>query len=84
MTGFWPSRHFDTRSWDEREAVVRRREWPPLDEDCMGEIVRRCWNNQFDSVEQVKAALVSFVQDLGWEVDEKINLKDFDAAALFD
>jgi serine/threonine protein kinase len=83
MTGFWPSKHFDSRSWDEREAIVRRKEWPPLEDEFMGKIVRECWNNQFDSTEQVTAALVLFVQDLGWEVDEKSNLKDFDAAALF-
>lgn len=82
MTGFWPSKHSESRSWDDREAIVRRREWPPLEEDYMGNIVRQCWNNQFDSAEQVKAALVSFVRDRGLEVDEKSNLKDFDAAAL--
>lgn len=83
MTGVWPSRHFESRSWDEREAIVRQKEWPPLEENNMGKIVRQCWDSQFDSAEQVKAALVWFVQDLGWEVDEKNNLKDFDAAALF-
>ena len=83
MTGFWPSRYSDSRSWGEREAVVRRKEWPLLEKDFMGEIVHRCWNYQFDSAEQVKEALVSFVRQLGWEVDERSNLKDFDAAALF-
>ena len=83
MTGFWPGTRSGLGSWREVAALISRKAWPPLEEACMGNIVHQCWNNDFVSAEQVKAALMLFLRDLEWEVDKNSNLQYLDAAALF-
>jgi serine/threonine protein kinase len=75
MTGYWPGHR------SEHELVMRRA-WLPLETECMGEIVHKCWNAGYDSAEEVKAAIITFVQSMGWEVEGDDNLKGFVAADL--
>jgi len=83
MTGFWPVSRSDTCSWREIAAIVIRKEWPLLEADCMGEIVRKCWNDKYAGVEEVKAAVVEFLEGLGWEIEGNDDLKGFNATNLF-
>jgi serine/threonine protein kinase len=86
MTGYWPltpealSRQYTTR---ELEARVVRKEWPRLEPEYMGAIVRRCWNGEYASAEEVKAAVKTFLQGLGWEIEDNDDLKGFCATDLF-
>jgi hypothetical protein len=63
--------------------MVIRKEWPLLEADCMGEIVRKCWNDEYAGVEEVKAAVVEFLEGLGWEIEGNDDLKGFNATNLF-
>jgi hypothetical protein len=49
----------------------------------MGEIVRKCWNDEYAGVEEVKAAVVEFLEGLGWEIEGNDDLKGFNATNLF-
>lgn len=83
MTGFWPGIRSGLGSWQEMAALIPLRAWPLLEEACMGNIVHQCWNNEFFDAEHVKAALASFLQDLGQEIDKNGNLLGLDDALLF-
>ncbi|KAH7550946.1 hypothetical protein BM1_10319 [Bipolaris maydis] len=41
MTGFWPGEHTG-KSEQEVAMMIPRKEWPPLEVECIGEIVRKC------------------------------------------
>lgn len=80
MTGYWPGHRSDVNS---EQEIVMRRAWPPLETECMGEIVHKCWNAGYDSAEEVKAAIMTFVQSMGWEVEGDDDHKGFVAVELF-
>ncbi|KAF2790992.1 hypothetical protein K505DRAFT_419452 [Melanomma pulvis-pyrius CBS 109.77] len=83
MTGFWPATRSGIPTWREIAAMVPRKEWPLLEAECMGEIVRKCWNGEYASAEEVKASVVAFLGGLGWEIEGDDDLKGFNATDLF-
>jgi serine/threonine protein kinase len=83
MTGFWPVSRSGICSSRETAAMISRKEWPLLEAECMGEIVHKCWNDEYASVQEVRAAVVAFLEGLGWEIEGDDDLKNFDAIDLF-
>lgn len=81
MTGFWPGDRTG-KSWQEVSMMIPRREWPPLEIEHMGEIVRKCWEGGFADAEQLKMEVVVFLEGLGWSIEGNDDLKGFDVAHL--
>ena len=83
MTGFWPASQLKMRSWREIAAMVPRKEWPLLEAACMGEIVQKCWNGEYTSAGELKAAVLAFLEVLGWEIEGDDSLKGLNFSELF-
>ncbi|KAF7113949.1 hypothetical protein CNMCM5793_006132 [Aspergillus hiratsukae] len=81
MTGFWPG-HERQRSDAEIRAMFVSRQWPSLEPEYLGGIVRKCWDYQYRDVEHLKTDLIRFLTDEGWEVDGD-ELRGFRATELF-
>jgi serine/threonine protein kinase len=62
MTGFWPATQSELSGWQQEASLILQQAWPLLEEEYMGEIVHKCWNNKFTSTEQLKAAIAFFLQ----------------------
>jgi hypothetical protein len=67
---------------DEILGRVRRRDFPTLPSDLMGEIVRKCWMQEYEDAEAIRRDVDVFLREAGSEV-ERNSLKGFDAAQLF-
>jgi serine/threonine protein kinase len=61
---------------------VRDQDLPILPRELMGEIVRKCWMQEYVDAEAVRWDVESFVREAGFEVEEH-SLRGFDAAQLF-
>jgi serine/threonine protein kinase len=88
MTGSWPATQDSLMrirecTVEELAGMFTTRGWPVLETEYMGAIVHRCWNDEYASAEEVKAAVRSFLQGLGWEVEGNDDLKGFCATDLF-
>ncbi len=59
MTGAWPGHRLVNRSEREAADMVVRREWLPLESECMGEIVHKCWGAGYNSAEEVQTGIGS-------------------------
>jgi hypothetical protein len=82
MTGLWPGNGLGQSMGDVRQMVPRR-EWPPLEKKCMGEVVRRCWEGVYQSAEDIKRDVIAFLEADGWEINGEDDLGGFDAASMF-
>ncbi len=71
----------DAGGWDEILERVRSWNFPALPSEVMGEIVRKCWMEEYEDAEAVRRDVVAFLQEAGFEVDGD-SLKGFDAAQL--
>ncbi|KAH7079568.1 kinase-like domain-containing protein [Paraphoma chrysanthemicola] len=80
MTGFWPGDRTG-KSGPEIAMMVSRKEWPPLETEHMGEIVRKCWAGDFEDAKQLKAEVVAFLEGSGWSIDDD-NLQGLGASKL--
>lgn len=84
MTAFIPSVRYMKRFWKGPTRDSWQQEpWPRLDDDCMGNIVRKCSSGGFGSAEEVKTEIINFLSCSGWEVDENYCLKGLETATLF-
>jgi serine/threonine protein kinase len=83
MTAYWPAIRSSVRPWKKSGVDVPRHQWPRLETEYMGDIVRKCCKGEYTNANDVKVVVVDFLEDLGWEVDEDDNLKGFDATGLF-
>jgi serine/threonine protein kinase len=81
MTGFWPGDRME-KSRQEIEIMISRKEWPVLETEHMGEIVRKCWNGEFEDAEQVKVEVVAFLERLGWSITGNDDLEGFDVTGF--
>jgi hypothetical protein len=81
MTGFWLGNRLG-KPEQERAMMIPRREWPPLETEHMGEIVRKCWAGEFEDAKQVKTAVVAFLEGSGWSIEGNDDLQGFDVANL--
>lgn len=85
MTGTWPNSPSQQPAPGPRmpEPKPPRGVWPSLEADYMGEIVRKCWACEYEDADVVKAAVVEFMEGLGWEVEGGNDLKGLDVTTLF-
>ncbi|GIJ84580.1 hypothetical protein Asppvi_003427 [Aspergillus pseudoviridinutans] len=81
MTGFWP-KHERQRSDAEIRALFLNRQWPLLETQYLGGVVRKCWDYGYRDAEHLKTDLIRFLTDEGWEVDGD-ELRGFRATDLF-
>ena len=85
MTGTWPNSPSQQSGSGLPTPTPEspRGSWPSLEADYMGEIVRKCWACEYEDADAVKAAVVTFMEDLGWEVEGDNDLKGLDVTDLF-
>lgn len=81
MTGFWPGDRTG-KSGQEVAMMIPRKEWPPLEIEHMGEIVRKCWAGDFADAKQLKTEVVAFLEGLGWSIEGNDDLQGLDVANL--
>jgi hypothetical protein len=77
MKIMWPTSRSGIRSSQEIAAKVHRKQWLLFESECMGKIMRQCWNGGHAIAEEVKATIIAFLDGLGWEAEGDANLKEF-------
>ena len=82
MTSFWP-RHERGRQRGEIKQMIVRREWPALEREYLGEIVRRCWEYGYQDIASLKRDLITFLMNEGWEMEGEDELSGVWADELF-
>lgn len=82
MTGFWPGYEQQQRSDAETRALFVNRQWPLLETEYLGDIIRKCFNYEYQSAEHLKMDIIQFLTVKGWEVDGD-KLCGFRATELF-
>ena len=78
MTTFRPGQILD-KTAAEQDQLHERREMPSLERQYLGEIVQKCWREEYRDAEEVRADLVRVLRAESWEV-EGDELRNFDAA----
>lgn len=68
MTGVWPGSGPSTSRAQAQEMLVTG-QWPVLEEDYLGRIIRGCWENSYEDAVGVMADLVSTLEADGFEID---------------
>jgi hypothetical protein len=64
----WPGLRLPDKSGPEIAMMIPRKQWPPLETEHMGEIVRKCWAGDFADAKQLKTEVVAFLEGLGWSI----------------
>lgn len=83
MVGHWPGHEEGTgRSWEDMGLMIARQEWPELQREYLGEVVRRCWTGGYESSQRLRADLLEFLRAQGWQVEAGDDLQ-FDTSPLF-
>jgi serine/threonine protein kinase len=82
MTGAWPGDRLTDKTGPEIRMMITRKEWPLLETEHMGEIVRRCWTGGFADAKQLKAEVVAFLEALGWRIEGDDDLHGVDVTRL--
>jgi hypothetical protein len=82
MTAYAPASQWEARQWKEDRADVPRHQWPRLEIEYIGDIVRKCWNGEYTRVEEIQANLTRFLKGLGWEIRADDKLDGVDAKVL--
>lgn len=62
--------------------MIPRQEWPGLEREYLGEVVRRCWTGGYESIGRLLGGLLEFLQTEGWRVEAGDDL-EFEASPLF-
>lgn len=62
-------------------AQIARREFPALSHELMGNVVRKCWMQEYESVDNVSRDVEVYLQEHGYEI-EKNHLKEFDPSSI--
>jgi len=62
-------------------AQIARREFPALSHELMGNVVRKCWMQEYESVDNVNRDVEVYLQEHGYEI-EKNHLKEFDPSSI--
>lgn len=68
MTGVWPGSGSSTSRAQAKEMLATR-QWPALEEEYLGRIIRRCWDNAYVDAIGVMADLVSTLEADGLEIN---------------
>lgn len=61
--------------------MIPRREWPRLEREYLGHLVRKCWTGEIVSSRSLREDLVKFLQTEGWQVEDGDDLQ-FDPSPL--
>ncbi|KAL9566269.1 hypothetical protein ACKAV7_009628 [Fusarium commune] len=81
MTSYLPGNGIG-RDWGETERLMAEQDWmPDLEDQFMGKIVHKCWNFEYEDVEELQSEVQAFVEAQGWSIrgDE---LEGFDAHSI--
>ncbi|KAI7759970.1 hypothetical protein LZL87_010392 [Fusarium oxysporum] len=81
MTSYLPGNGIG-RDWGETERLMAEQDWmPDLEDEFMGKIVHKCWNFEYEDVEELQSEVQAFVEAQGWSIrgDE---LEGFDAHSI--
>lgn len=85
MVGHWPGHEESSgggkRSWADMKHMIPRREWPRLEREFLGDLVRRCWTGEVESSRRLREDLIGFLEAEGWKVEGGDDLQ-FDASPL--
>jgi hypothetical protein len=84
-TGKLPAEEYAAAGGGVREVILgraRRRGFPALPRELMGEIVRKCWMQEYEDAEAVRRDIKAFLKEAGFDV-EGDSLKGVDGAQLF-
>lgn len=84
MVGHWPGHEEGTRrSWDEMSQMITRQEWPELEREYLGEVVRKCWTGRYESSPRLRMELLEFLWGEGWQVEAGDDLQ-FDVSTFLE
>lgn len=81
MTVFWPG-HGEGKNDEEIRQIFLPKQWLVLEMDYLDDIVRRCWKDEFQDIDDLRSELNGFIVNVGWEVDGD-DLRGFDGSSLF-
>lgn len=78
MTGIWPGSG-SNMSRAQAQQMMTTRQWPALEDEYLGRIVKGCWENVYADAVGVMADLVSTLEADGFEIDgDDIRGRQFD------
>ena len=69
MTGYWPGEGQGLEHADKKE-LASRQEWPRLEGEYLGDVVRRCWTGEITSAAELVGAVRAAIADLGVVVED--------------
>lgn len=82
MVGHWPGHEEGAgKSWADMGQVIARQEWPGLEREYLGGVVRQCWTGGCESSQSLRLDLLEFLRAEGWQVEAGDDLQ-FDLAFL--
>jgi hypothetical protein len=77
MTSRMPGEEMDHR---EIERLMKDEDWmPDLEDEFMGRILHKCWQFNYDTIEELQSEVQALVESYGWSVDgDKLEGLDID------
>lgn len=84
MVGHWPGHEESAgESWAETGQMIARQEWPGLEREYLGGVIRKCLTGGYESSQSLRIDILEFLRAEGWQVEAGDGLR-FDAAPLVD
>lgn len=84
MVGHWPGHEESAgKSWAEMGQMIARQEWPELEREYLGGVIRECLTGGYESSQSLRIDVLEFLRAEGWQMEAGDDLR-FDAASLFD
>lgn len=69
MVGHWPGHEEGAgKSWADMGQMIARQEWPRLEREYLGVVVRKCWTGGYESSQSLRIDL-EFLLAEGWQVE---------------
>lgn len=81
MTGSWPG-HGQNLSSREMGSLIPGREWPRLETEYLGDVVRKCWTGDITSAAELLAMVRRSITDLGSVIGEDDEVQDLNIQNL--
>jgi hypothetical protein len=82
MVGHWPGHargEHAGRSLADIGQMIPRSEWPELEREHLGELVKKSWMGAYESSQRLRVDVLDFLQEGGWLVEDGDDLQ-FDAS----
>lgn len=76
MVGHWPGHgEHAKRSRADMERMIPLGEWPKLERECIGELVRRCWTGAYKSSQRLRIDVSEYLEGegLGMEAGDDLH-----------